>query len=89
VRRVLRNELPFVLVVGIVALGFSYMLVASGHWLRGVTVMAAGMVFAGVLRIVLPNGRAGLLAVRSRFLDALCYLALGVAVFGFGVLVPR
>jgi hypothetical protein len=89
VRHALRGEAPFVLVIAIVAFGFCYMVIASGHWLRGVTVVAAGLIVGGVLRAVLPNGLAGLLAVRSRFFDVLCYLGLGVAVFGFGVLVPR
>jgi hypothetical protein len=30
-----------------------------------------------------------MLVVRGRFLDALCYLALGLAMFGFGILVPQ
>ncbi len=88
-RRAVRSEVPFVLVLFIVAFGFCYMLVASGHWLRGVTVMAAGMVVAAGLRATLPNGTAGMLVVRTRFFDALCYFALGVSVFGFGILVPQ
>jgi hypothetical protein len=89
IRRAVRGEAPFFVVLGIVAFGFCYMLVASGHWLRGVSVMAAGMVVAAGLRAVLPNGKAGMLAVRGRFLDSMCYLTLGLSVFGFGILVPQ
>jgi hypothetical protein len=88
-QRAIREEVPFVSVLFIVALGFCYMVIASGHWLRGVTVMAFGMVVAGVLRLTLPNGKAGMLVVRSRRFDAVCYLVLGAAVFGFGILVPQ
>lgn len=88
-RRNVRDELPFVTVVLIVALGFCYTLASGGHWLRGVAVIAAGMVIAAVLRAVLPVGTAGLLAVRNRLFDVVCYLALGLAVFVFGILVPQ
>ena len=88
-RRNVRDEAPFVSVVLIVALGLCYAVVSSGHWLRGVAVMAFGMVAAGVMRATLPNGRAGLLVVRARWFDVLCYLTLGLAMFGFGILVPQ
>ena len=88
-RRNVRDEAPFVSAVLIVALGLCYAIVSSGHWLRGVAVMAFGMVTAGVLRATLPNGRAGLLVVRSRAFDVVCYLGLGLAMFGFGILVPQ
>jgi hypothetical protein len=88
-RRNVRDEAPFVSVVLIVAFGFVYVLVASGHWLRGVTVIAFGMVVASALRAVLPVSKAGLLVVRGRVFDVLCYLSLGVLVFGFSVLVPQ
>jgi len=88
-RRAVRDEVPFVSVVLIVAVGFLYALASSGHWLRGVTVMAVGMVVGAFLRTVLPNGKAGLLVVRGRLFDAVCYLSLGLAVFGFGILVPQ
>lgn len=88
-RHELWDEAPFLLVLFIVAFGFCYSFIASGHWLRGVSVMAIGLVVAGLLRLVLPNGRAGMLAVRTRTFDAICYLALGIAVFGFGILAPQ
>ena len=88
-RHHLSEEAPFVLVVCLVGLGFCYSLVATTHWLRGVGLMSLGMVVAGGLRAFLPNGRAGLLAVRSRPFDIVCYLGLGVAIFGFGILVPQ
>lgn len=88
-RRNVRDEAPFVSVVLIVAFGFVYVLVASGHWLRGVTVIAFGMVAASALRAFLPASKAGLLVVRGRLFDVLCYLGLGLLVFGFAVLLPQ
>jgi hypothetical protein len=88
-RRNVRDEAPFVSVVLIVAFGFLYVLVASGHWLRGVTVIAFGMVVASALRAALPASRAGLLVVRGRLFDVLCFLTLGLLVFGFSILVPQ
>ena len=88
-RHAVRTEVPFVTVLAIVVFGFFYMVVASGHWLRGVTVMACGLIVAAALRASLPNGRAGMLAVRGRFLDIVCYLALGLSVFGFAILLPQ
>jgi hypothetical protein len=88
-QRAARDEAPFVSVVLIVGLGFCYVLVSHGHWLRGVAVMAFGMVVGGLLRAALPDGRAGLLVVRGRLFDTLCYVSLGLAVFGFSVLLPQ
>lgn len=42
--------------------------------------LGATMVVLAVLRVVLPEGRAGGLAVRGRWVDALVMLALGTAV---------
>lgn len=88
-RRNVRDEVPFVSVVLIVTFGFVYVLVAVGHWLRGVTVIAFGMVVAAALRAMLPRSKAGLLVVRGRLFDVLCYLVLGLLVFGFAILLPR
>ena len=88
-RRNVRDEVPFVSVLLIVAFGFVYVLVASGHWLRGVTVIAFGMVVASGLRAALPASKAGLLVVRGRVFDVLCYLTLGLLVFGFAILLPQ
>jgi hypothetical protein len=44
-------------------------LVAVGYWRRGALVMAIAVATAAVLRMVLSEDRAGLLAVRSRGID--------------------
>ncbi|BCY25891.1 hypothetical protein PA08_1843 [Cutibacterium modestum P08] len=40
-------------------------------------VFAASVLMAGVLRVVLPDQLAGLLAVRARWIDAVLLLGLG------------
>lgn len=63
-------------------------LIATEYWRRGLTVVAAGAVFAGVLRLVLPTRRAGWLVVRSRTLDVLWYGVTGVALAAIAIAVP-
>ncbi|WCC81142.1 DUF3017 domain-containing protein [Cutibacterium equinum] len=49
----------------------------NGQWRRGAMVFAASVLLAGVLRAVLPDNLAGLLAVRARWVDSLLLLGLG------------
>jgi hypothetical protein len=44
---------------------------------------------AGLLRLLLPARQAGLLAVRGRFTDVLCYAGSGVAIVLLGLALPR
>jgi hypothetical protein len=44
-------------------------LVIAGYWRRGALVLAIGVAVAAVLRLMLSEDRAGLLAVRSRGID--------------------
>ncbi len=63
-----------------------YIGVASQHWLRGVGLLGVAMCLGGVFRAVLPARQAGLLAVRSRHFDAVCYLGLGLAILVVAIL---
>lgn len=89
VRRTLADEGAFLTAIAIVLVGVGSIFVVPDHWLRGVLVAAAGLLTAGVLRLVVPRSHAGLLVVRGRVFDAACYLTLGGAVLVFGVLLPR
>ena len=66
-RKVFAGQWPILLpgVILIVAFG----LVVAGYWRRGALVLAIGVALAAVLRLTLPEDRAGLLAVRSRGID--------------------
>jgi hypothetical protein len=79
-RRRARAQAPFLLVLLIVLSVFVYLTVQPGHWVRGTSVIAAAMLLAGTFRLVLPESRIGMLAVRGRWWDALCYLTLGVLI---------
>ncbi len=83
----LRN-LPLVLVLALAGTGIGYSAAVPPHWLRGVLVFAGSMVIAGLLRLLLPARQAGLLAVRSRAFDVLCYCGAGVAIVALGLALP-
>lgn len=77
VRR-LREALPVVVVGALVVLAFA--LVALSRFRRGSTALAAALLLTAALRLVLPAGRLGPLAVRSRAFDVLFCSALGGAI---------
>lgn len=76
--------LGFVLAVFGVGIGF----VAMGYWRRGPLVMAMALGIAAGLRLLLPPATAGLLVVRSRWLDVATLLVLGLGIVGVALLVP-
>jgi DUF3017 family protein len=72
-----REQLAFLVVLVVLLGAFGYLLIAPGRWGRATGGVAAALLLAGLLRLVLPAGRVGLLVVRGRFFDAVCYLGLG------------
>ncbi len=50
------------------------------HWREGAVLLGGALVVAAVLRLLLPSDRAGLLAIRSRPVDVLCYAGLGTVI---------
>ena len=71
-------QLPTLAVLTVVAAG----LVGSGvlhAWRVGSVVVGLGLLLGGALRLTLPTRQAGLLAVRSRAVDATVLLVLGFA----------
>ena len=87
--RTVRHELPFIAVIVVVGVGLLSLSLESAHWLRGVLVIAGGFGLAAILRLVLSDERAGLLRVRRRYFDVLCFAAISVLAVIFGVLLPR
>ena len=78
--RILRwvaGQAAFLAVFVVLASAFVYLLIEPGRWGRTSGVVAVAVLLAALLRAVLSDPRAGMLAVRSRWLDAACYLALG------------
>lgn len=69
-----------------VALGVAIM--ATGYWRRGATLIGFAVAGASILRLVLPARLVGLLEVRSRWLDTLILLSIGVGVLVTAWIVP-
>jgi hypothetical protein len=67
VRGLLRGQWPIALVGLIFVAGF--LLAGANFWRRGALLIGVGSAVAAVLRLVLSEHRAGLLAVRSKGID--------------------
>jgi len=80
------TQLPYLAVGVVVAAGL--VLILFEYWRRGVVTIGGAMGLAGLLRLLLPARRAGLLSVRSRGFDVAAYIFLGVAVIGIGLAIP-
>ncbi|PSL04673.1 Protein of unknown function (DUF3017) [Haloactinopolyspora alba] len=80
------RQWPLLLVLAVIAVGIG--IVADDHFRRGTFIIAGGVCLAAFLRAVLPNGRAGLLNVRSRFLDILTLGFLGGGTLIASLIVP-
>ncbi len=78
-------EFAFVLVVAAVIAAAGYLVLFPGHWRRGTGVISLALLGAGVLRVTLPRPRVGMLAVRGRWRDTLCYLALGGVILAVAI----
>ena len=63
----IRAQWPIVTVAAIFAVAL--VLVAAGFWRRGAFLIGIGVGVAAGLRLLLPEDRAGLLAVRTKSLD--------------------
>ncbi len=72
----LRSRLSVSLAPAIVfvVVGAGFVRVLMSNWREGAVIMAAGLVVAALLRLALPAEQAGVLAVRSRAVDVVCYL---------------
>jgi hypothetical protein len=80
------REWPLLLVLAVVATSLA--IVADNHFKRGTVLFALAICLAAFLRAVLPNGVAGMLQVRSRFVDVLTLAVLGGATLVAALIVP-
>lgn len=83
----LRN-LPMLLVIALGTTGIAFSAAVPRHWLRGVLLLAFACAVAGAFRLLLPVRQAGLLVVRSRLTDVVCYVGLAVAITTLGLALP-
>jgi Protein of unknown function (DUF3017) len=80
------RQLPLLAVLVVVGLGL--LVVTVGHWRRGLVLMGVALVFAAVLRLLLPVRRVGFLAVRSRPVDVLLLSGAGLALTAVALAIP-
>jgi hypothetical protein len=66
-RKVAASQWPIMVVFAIFFVAFG--LVVADYWRRGSLLIGIGVAVAAILRLALPNGRAGLLVVRGRATD--------------------
>ena len=76
-RRIFAAQWPIVLVVLTFVVAFA--LAAAKFWRRGALLIGIGVGVAAVLRLVLSDDRAGLLAVRSKGIDFVALAAVSAA----------
>ena len=77
----------FVLVFLVVAVGMVRVL--TQHWREGAALLGGALLLAAFLRVLLPPERVGLLAIRSRPVDVLVYLAFGGAMLVLALTIVR
>jgi Protein of unknown function (DUF3017) len=83
----LLNQLPYLVVLAGIVLGLVLMR-GGGQAVRGGTLVIAGALLAGsLIRMVLPERRAGLLGSRRRLADVAVLTALGVGLLIAGLIV--
>jgi hypothetical protein len=83
----LRTHAPMIVVLGITAIGMERVL--TQHWREGALLLGGALLVAAALRMVLAPERVGLLAIRSRVIDVLCYAGFGLAMVLLAVTITR
>ncbi|MHA6792811.1 DUF3017 domain-containing protein [Pseudonocardia bannensis] len=78
---------PLTLVLLIALLGLGRVL--TEHWREGSVLLGGSLLVAAALRVVLPPDLVGLLAIRSRAVDVLCYGGFGLVVVALAVTITR
>ncbi|WP_377324228.1 DUF3017 domain-containing protein [Pimelobacter simplex] len=63
----------------LLVVGAGLVIAGVGEWRVGLRVVAGGLAAAALLRLVLPEREAGMLAVRHRFLDVGILVGVGIA----------
>jgi hypothetical protein len=74
-----------VAVIALVGMG----LVLTQHWRRGAVLLGVALLVAAVLRMTVPAERVGLLAIRGKAVDVLCYSGFGVAMVLLAATITR
>lgn len=73
----------FALVASVAALGM--IRVAMSHWREGATLLGGSLLLAAAIRMFASPEKAGLLAIRSRVVDAVLYGGFGLLIVAVAV----
>ncbi len=76
----------YLLILAVVAIAIG--IVAGGHWRTGIRWFGGALIFAAVVRSVLPAKDAGMLAVRRRWWDCFMLAGTGAALIFLAVSIP-
>jgi len=77
------------LVLVLVIVAAAFLRLATENWREGALLLGGSLPVAAVLRAVLPRVKLGVLAVRGRAVDVLCYSVLGLGVMGLASTITR
>ncbi len=81
------RQLPLLLVLLVVAAGL--VMVAFEHWRQGLVTVGVALVGGGLMRLLLPVRRVGFLAVRSRPVDVVLLIGMGITLTAFTLALAR
>jgi hypothetical protein len=82
-----RRQWAWFVTVAIFAVGAMYAMLPTGHWRRGSAIMGFALLVGAGLRWLLGD-KAGLLVVRSRWLDVGAMVVMGVGIMVLAFWVP-
>ena len=80
------RQAPALLVLTIAAIGMAKVLTQTAE---GAVLLGGPALVAAALRMLLSTDRSGLLAIRSRAIDVLCYGGFGLAMVVLAVTITR
>ncbi len=84
-RRTVINQLPYWIVLAGIGVGLATMRGNMQSVKSGTLVIAGALLAGAIARVVLPDGRAGMLGSRRRLLDVAALAALGVGLLIAGL----
>ena len=79
---------------GVVYLGLAVaviaglVIIATGPWRNGLSLIGGSLIVAAVGRVVLPAHEAGMLGVRSRWFDVVSLIGVGVVLLVLAAVIP-
>jgi hypothetical protein len=77
----------YLIVLAVSAVGLG--VVTQGNWRLGVRWIASALVFAALVRLLIPARQAGMLAVRRRAVDVVILAAIGIALWVLSISIPN